>query len=147
MPQNSIKNYFWVVSYYFSYKNGPSDLVRGLLSCLDVGTYILPTCGPLHSILGSSNAPKRHRNFFFLIVPDYFSHKQEPNDFVRGPFWSSYLGPYIRPTWGPLCTFLGPFGGSLMPKNLHKGPQVGGMYVPMSELESKPLTKSIGPIL
>jgi hypothetical protein len=22
----------------------------------------------------------------FLIVPDYFSHKKEPNDFIRGPF-------------------------------------------------------------
>jgi hypothetical protein len=42
MPLNSIKNYFWVVLYYFSYKNGPNDLVRGLFSCLDVGTYILP---------------------------------------------------------------------------------------------------------
>jgi hypothetical protein len=53
MPQNSIKkNYFWVVLYYFSYKNAPNDLGRGLFSGLDVGTYILPTCGSLSTFLG-----------------------------------------------------------------------------------------------
>jgi hypothetical protein len=39
------------------------------------------------------------------------------------------------------------FGGALMPQNIHKGPQVGEMYVPMPKFESKPLTKSVGPIL
>ena len=29
MPQNSIKKYFRVILDYFSYKNGPDDLVRG----------------------------------------------------------------------------------------------------------------------
>jgi hypothetical protein len=53
MPQNSIKKTdFWVVSYYFSYKNRPNDLVRGLFSSLDVETYILPTCGSLCTFLG-----------------------------------------------------------------------------------------------
>jgi hypothetical protein len=32
VPQNSIKNCFWVISDYFSYKNGPHNLVRGLSS-------------------------------------------------------------------------------------------------------------------
>jgi hypothetical protein len=31
------------------------------------------------------------------------------------------------------------------PKKVHKGPQVDRMYVPMSKLENKPLTKSLGP--
>ena len=69
MPQNSIKNYFRVVSYYFSYKNGPNDLVRGLLSCLDVGTYILPTCGPLHTFLGpfgGAQMPQGGIDIFFF---------------------------------------------------------------------------------
>jgi hypothetical protein len=30
--------------------------------------------------------PQGGIEIFFLNVPDYFSHKQEPNDFVRGPF-------------------------------------------------------------
>jgi hypothetical protein len=48
MPQNSIKkHYFLVVLYYFSYKNGPNDLVRRLFSKLDIGTYIWPTRRPL----------------------------------------------------------------------------------------------------
>jgi hypothetical protein len=52
MPQNSIKNQIRVVLYYFSYKNGPNDLVRGLFSSLDVGIYILPTCGFLCTFFG-----------------------------------------------------------------------------------------------
>jgi hypothetical protein len=52
MPQKSIKNYFWVVLYYFSYKNGPNDLVRGLFSSLNVRTYIPATCGLLSTFLG-----------------------------------------------------------------------------------------------
>jgi hypothetical protein len=41
----------------------------------------------------------------------------------------------------------GPFGGALMPQNIHKGPKMGRMNVPMSKLEIEPLTKSIGPTL
>jgi hypothetical protein len=37
---------------------------------------------------------------------------------------------------------LGPLNG---PKKIHKGPQVGGMYGPMSKLKNKPLTKALGP--
>jgi hypothetical protein len=64
MPQNSIKNYFLVVMDYFTYKNGSIGLVRGLFSSLDIGTYILSTCGPS----GTFSGP-----FSFLIVLDYFS--------------------------------------------------------------------------
>jgi hypothetical protein len=39
------------------------------------------------------------------------------------------------------------FGGALMPQKVHKSLQVGKMYVTMPKLESKPLTKSVGPIL
>ena len=47
-----------------------------------------------------------------------------------------------------LCIlFFGLFGVALMPQNVHKDPQVGGMYFPISKLENNPLTKSIGPIL
>jgi hypothetical protein len=34
-----------------------------------------------------------------------------------------------------------------MAKNIHKGPKVGRMDVPISKLKNEPLTKSIGPIL
>jgi hypothetical protein len=48
MPQSNIKkNYFLIVSEYFSYKIGPIDLVRGSISSLDIGIFILPTFGPL----------------------------------------------------------------------------------------------------
>ena len=70
MPQNSIKNYFWVVSYYFSYKNGPNDLVRGLFSCLDVGTYILPTCGPLHTFLGPFGGAQMPQGGIEIFISD-----------------------------------------------------------------------------
>jgi hypothetical protein len=33
------------------------------------------------------------------------------------------------------------------PKKVLKGPQVSGMYAPMSKLENKPLIKSVGPLL
>jgi hypothetical protein len=67
-----------------------------------------------------------------------------------------WLGAYLeahtlRLTSGPLTDFFlgggGQFGDAQMPENVHKGPQVSGMYVPMSKLENKPLTKSIGPII
>jgi hypothetical protein len=52
MPQNIIKNYFLVVLDYFFCMNGPNDLVRGLFSSSDIGTYIPPTCKPLWTFLG-----------------------------------------------------------------------------------------------
>jgi hypothetical protein len=62
MLQSSIKNYFLIVSDYFSYKIGPIDLVKGLFSSLDIGTYILPTRGPLCTFWGirePPNGPKK----------------------------------------------------------------------------------------
>jgi hypothetical protein len=40
---------------------------------------------------------------------------------------------------------LGHLGTSNWTQKGTQGPQVGGMYVPMSKLENKPLIKSIGP--
>jgi hypothetical protein len=58
MPQNSIKNYFLVVSDYFSYNIGPIDLVRGSFSNLEIGTNILFTCEPLCTFLVQLGVPK-----------------------------------------------------------------------------------------
>jgi hypothetical protein len=69
------------------------------------------------SIWGCPNAPKEHRKNYFLVVLDYFSYKNGPIDLVRGLFSSQDIGPCIPPTWGPLITFLGPFGGAQMPIN------------------------------
>jgi hypothetical protein len=71
MPQNSIKNYYLVVLDYFSYKNGPNNLVRGLFSNLNIGTFIPPTYGPLSTIFGPFGAalmPQNSiKNYFWLF--------------------------------------------------------------------------------
>jgi hypothetical protein len=54
---------------------------------------------------------------YFLVVSDYLSYKNRPNDLVRGSFSSLDVGTYIPPTCGPLSTFLGPFWGAQMPQN------------------------------
>jgi hypothetical protein len=120
MPQNSIESYFLVVSDYFSYKNGPIDLVRVLFLSLDTGTYIPPTCGPLSTILGpigGAQMPQNSINTHFLVVLDHFSYKNGLIDLVRSPFSNLDTGTYIWPTCGSVCTFLGPFGGAQMPQN------------------------------
>jgi hypothetical protein len=65
MPQNSIKNYFLVLLDYFSYKDEPSDLVRGLISSIDIEKYIPPNYRPLNNFLGlfegSPKHPKQHK--------------------------------------------------------------------------------------
>jgi hypothetical protein len=90
MPQNSIKkNYFLVVSDYFSYKNGPIDLGGGLFSSLDIETYISPTWGPLSNLLGrleGAQIPQNSINTHFLPVLDHFSYKNGPIDLVRAYF-------------------------------------------------------------
>ena len=76
MPQNSIKNYFLVVSDYFSYNIGPIDLVRGSFSNLEIGTNILFTCEPLCTFLGpigGAQMPQKSINTHFLAVLDHFS--------------------------------------------------------------------------
>jgi hypothetical protein len=59
-------------------------------------------------------------NTHFLAVLDHFSYKNRPIDLVRYPFSNLDTGTYIRPTWGSVCTFLGPFGGAQMPQNRRK---------------------------
>jgi hypothetical protein len=76
MPQNSIRNYFLVVSDYFSYNIGPIDLVRGSFSNLEIGTNILFTCEPLSNFLGpirGAQMPQKSINTHFLAVLDHFS--------------------------------------------------------------------------
>jgi hypothetical protein len=71
MPQNSIKNDFLVVSDYFSYENGPIDLVRGLYSSLDIGTNNFPTCMPSSTFLvpfGGAKMPQNSIKSYFLVV-------------------------------------------------------------------------------
>jgi hypothetical protein len=46
-PKQHRKSYFLVVLDYFSYKNGPIDLVRSLFSSQDIWPCIPPTWGPL----------------------------------------------------------------------------------------------------
>jgi hypothetical protein len=120
MPKKCIKSYFLVVSDYFSYNNGPIDLIRGLFSSLDIGTYIPSTCRPCVPFLGpirGAQMPQNSINTHFLDVLDHFSYKNGPIDLVRGPFSDLDTGTYIRPTCRPVCTFLGPFGGAQMPQN------------------------------
>jgi hypothetical protein len=101
---------------YFSYKNGPSDLVRDPCSSLIIGTYISPICGPLHSVLGPfkcPNAPKQHKKHF-LVVLDHFSYyKNGPIDLVWGFFFSFLYPDHLK----AFVSFFGPFEGAQMPQN------------------------------
>jgi hypothetical protein len=64
-------------------KKGPNDMVRGLFLSLNIGTYILPTCGPLCTFLGPfGGAQIIEKNW----VVSYYSYKNGPNDLVRGLF-------------------------------------------------------------
>jgi hypothetical protein len=90
LPQNRIKkNYFLVVLDYFLYKNGPDDSVRGLFSSLEIKTYSRLHAGlqvPFWVHLGSPNALKQHKKDYFVVVLDYLSYKNGPDDLVRGLF-------------------------------------------------------------
>jgi hypothetical protein len=123
MPQNSLKNCFLIVSDYFSYKNRPIDLVRGLFSSLDIGTYIQYTCEPLCTFLGpigDAQMPQNSINTRFLAALDHFSFKNRPIDLVRCPLSNLDTGTYIWPTCRSVCTFLGPFGRAQMLQNSRK---------------------------
>jgi hypothetical protein len=114
-PKIAEKNYFLVVSDYFSYKNGPTDFVRGLYSSVDIGKNNLPTCKALSTFLGPFGGaimPQNSMKRYFLVVSDYFSYKNGPIDLVRGLFSSLDIGTYFPPTYGPLSTFEGPIGGA-----------------------------------
>jgi hypothetical protein len=51
LKQKQQKKSFLVVLDHFSLKNGPTDLIRGLVLSLDIGPYIPPTCEPLGTFL------------------------------------------------------------------------------------------------
>jgi hypothetical protein len=119
MPQNSLKNYFLVVSDYFSYKNGPIDLVRGLFSSFDIGINNLLTCRPLCTILGPfwcAQMPQKCIKSYFMVVSDYFSYNNGPIDLVRGLFSSLDIGTYILSTCGPCVPFWVKLGVPKCPK-------------------------------
>jgi hypothetical protein len=112
------KSYFLVAPDHFFLKNGLIDMVRGLFSSLNIGTYILSTCGPMFTFLGpfgGTQMPQNSIKKHFRVVSYYISYKNGPNDLVTGLFSSLYFRTYIPPTCGPLSTFLGPFGRAQMP--------------------------------
>jgi hypothetical protein len=85
-PKQPENNYFLVVSDYFSYRNGPVDLVRVFfkLRHWDIHLTLLGTLVYLfRSIWECINAPKQHQTKF-LVVLDHFFLKNGPNDMVRG---------------------------------------------------------------
>jgi hypothetical protein len=74
----------------------------------------------MYTILGpfeDAQMPQTAKKKYFLVVLDYFSYKNEPIDLVWGFFSSLDIGTYIPPTYGPLSTIMGPFGGAQMPQN------------------------------
>jgi hypothetical protein len=69
--------------------NGPIDLIRGLFSSLEIGTYIPATFGPLCTFLGpfeGAQIPQSGIKQKNLIVQDYFSHKNGTKNLVWCPF-------------------------------------------------------------
>jgi hypothetical protein len=118
MSQNSIKNFFWVVLDFFSNKNGPHDLVWGLFSSIDIGTYIATTCWLSSTFLCPfRGAQMPHNRMELFLVLDYFFYKNGPNDLIRGSFSSLDIETYFLPTYRPSSTFLVSFGGAQMPQN------------------------------
>jgi hypothetical protein len=70
-------------------------------------------------IWGRPNGPKMAKNSIkncFLVVLDHFSHKNGPDDLVRGLFSCLDIRSYIPPTFGPLSTFLGTNGPKMVKK-------------------------------
>ena len=122
-PKIAQKSYFLVAPDHFFLKNRPKDMVRGLVSSLNIRTYTLPTCGSMCTCLspfGDAQMPKNSIKKYFWVVLYYFSYKNGPNDLVRGLFSSWDIGTYIPPPCGPLSTFLSLFVGAQMPQNSKK---------------------------
>jgi hypothetical protein len=62
-PKPAQKTYFLVGPVHLFFKNGLNDMVRGLFSSLNIGTYILLTCGPLCTFFcpfGGSQMPQNN---------------------------------------------------------------------------------------
>jgi hypothetical protein len=55
-----------------------------------------------------------------------------PIDLIRGLFSSLEIGTYIPATFGPLCTFLGPFEGAQIPQSgiKQKKSDCSGLFLP-----------------
>jgi hypothetical protein len=74
------------------------------------------------------------------------------SEFKNGHLTKS-VGLYIWEKWSKTAqkwVFIlvwGIWACPIGPKKVLEGPQVGGMYVPMSKLENRPLAKSLGPFL
>jgi hypothetical protein len=118
-PKTAYKNYFLVVSDYFSYKNVPIDLDRGFFSSLDIGTNNLPTCRPLSTILGPFGGAQMRQKCiksYFLVVSDYFFYKNGPIDLIRGLFSNLDIGRHILATCGPCVPFWVQLGVPKCPK-------------------------------
>jgi hypothetical protein len=109
--------------------------------------------GCLNGLTMAKNSVKT----YFLVVLEYFSYQNGPNDLDRGLFSSLDIGPTSRLHAGrllsgrprPLGSLLGPAGGAQMAKNSRKkvlkGHQVGWMCGQRSKPKNKPLFKSLGP--
>jgi hypothetical protein len=74
-------------------------------------------CVPFLGPFGGAQIPQNSMKKYFLVVLDYFTYNNGPNDLVRGLFSSLDIVTYTPATCGPLCTFSGPFGGAQMPQN------------------------------
>jgi hypothetical protein len=93
-----MKKYFLVVLDYLFYKNGLNDSVRGLFSSLDIGTSILPTCGPVSTFLGQFGGAKMPQNSIEKLFSGCFGPflpLNGPIDLVRGLFSSLDIRTYI----------------------------------------------------
>jgi hypothetical protein len=61
-PKTAQKTYFLVPPDHYFLKNGLIDMLRGLFSSLNIGTYILPTCKPLCTFLGPFGGAQMPQN-------------------------------------------------------------------------------------
>jgi hypothetical protein len=105
-----------VIMDYFSYKNGPIDLVRGLFSSLDIGTYIPPTCRPLSTFMGSfggAQMPLNSLNIYLWLFWTFSPKRMGLLIWYGARFQAQTLGH----TSSPLAGLCGPFWVHLgMPK-------------------------------
>jgi hypothetical protein len=94
MPQNSTKTFFLVAPDHFFLRNGPNDMVKGLFSSLIIGTYILLTCGALHTFFSPFWGAQMPQNSIRRYVLYYLSYKNGHDDLVRGLLSSLDVGTY-----------------------------------------------------